>query len=1160
MPEQLSLITEPPAEDDAERVQRRAAYRERLRQYLQDPAFRAIEGFPIADDDAILALSDPPTYTACPNPFLPEILEEWQRANDEWRMTNREASSADSPFATHHSYHREPFAADVSEGKNDPLYNAHSYHTKVPHKAIMRYILHYTEPGDVVLDGFCGTGMTGVAAQLCGDRKAVEELGYRVDDAGNVYEASTGSPGIQNPISKIGPRRAILVDLSPAATFIAYNYNTPVDAAAFEREATRILKEVEAECGWMYETWHVRPSPLVGAEPAASPVLPSPLVEAASAVSSSLPSPLVGEGPGVRESEINELAVNEPDYWKISEGLRQRMVEIARQFRKDPTPSEAILWRALRGKQLDGVKFRRQQPIGPFVVDFYAPAQRLIVEVDGPIHDFRQEQDAERQQLLESLGLRFVRVSARLVETDLPRALNLIRAAFLPHPLTPSPSKGEGEQHTSPLAEATPEASPVPPSPLAGAEPAASPVLPSPLAGAEPAASSVLPFPLVGAEPAASPVLPSPLVGEGPGVRGIKGRINYTVWSDVFVCSECGHEIIFWETAVDPETAAVREAFPCPHCNALQSKRTLERAWETVFDTALKQPVRRAKQVPVLINYSVGKKRYEKTPDADDLALIQKIEESEIPYWFPIDRMPPGDESRRNDEIGMTHVHHFYTRRNLWVLAAIFKRVNACSEARLRAYLAAWFTSSHSRLHKMNRYMAQHKRHVGPLSGTLYISSTMAEISPFYFVRAKISDNSKVEIPNGTSLVTTQSSSSLTFITNDVVDYVFVDPPFGGNLMYSELNFLWESWLQVYTNNLSEAIINKVQRKTLPEYQDIMESCFRELYRVLKPGHWMTVEFHNSQNAIWNAIQEALQRAGFVIADVRILDKQKGTIKQLTYTSATKQDLIISAYKPNDNLEERFRQVAGTGQGVWDFVDYHLGRLPLPALVGGRLEGVAERQNYLLFDRMVAFHVQRGVPIPLNAAEFYAGLRQRYSERDKMYFLPEQAAEYDSRFLEAREVGQLPLIVTDRVSARQWVRLRLEECPRTEGELQPLFMREAQRAWGKNEEPVELRDILYEDFIQDDQGRWGVPDPHQEQHLAQLRERRLQRVFEGYLKEKGRLRVFRKEALLAGFRQAWREQRYADILAVAARLPPRVLQEDPQLLMYADNARIKAEG
>ena len=92
------------------------------------------------------------------------------------------------------TYNREPFATDVSEGKNDPIYNAHSYHTKVPHKAIMRYILHYTEPGDVVFDGFCGTGMTGVATQLCGDKATVESLGYRVKSDGMIILTGRLSP------------------------------------------------------------------------------------------------------------------------------------------------------------------------------------------------------------------------------------------------------------------------------------------------------------------------------------------------------------------------------------------------------------------------------------------------------------------------------------------------------------------------------------------------------------------------------------------------------------------------------------------------------------------------------------------------------------------------------------------------------------------------------------------------------------------------------------------------------------------------------------------------------------------------------------------------------------------------------------------------------
>ena len=142
-------------------------------------------------------------------------------------------------------YHREPFAADVSEGKNDPIYNAHSYHTKVPHKAIMRYILHYTKPGDIVLDGFCGTGMTGVAAQLCGSPDS---------DFKAQVEAEWAEAGHDKP--EWGTRYAILGDLSPAATFIAYNYNTPIDVRAFRFEANRILDNLDAELGWMYETTH----------------------------------------------------------------------------------------------------------------------------------------------------------------------------------------------------------------------------------------------------------------------------------------------------------------------------------------------------------------------------------------------------------------------------------------------------------------------------------------------------------------------------------------------------------------------------------------------------------------------------------------------------------------------------------------------------------------------------------------------------------------------------------------------------------------------------------------------------------------------------------------------------------------------------------------
>jgi hypothetical protein len=370
--------------------------------------------------------------------------------------------------------------------------------------------------------------------------------------------------------------------------------------------------------------------------------------------------------------------------------------------------------------------------------------------------------------------------------------------------------------------------------------------------------------------------------------------------------------------------------------------------------------------------------------------------------------------------------------------------------------------------------------------------------------------------------------------------------------MYSELNFIWESWLKVITNNEQEAIVNSAQRKGLVEYQHIMENCFKEFYRVLKPGRWMTIEFHNSQNSVWMSIQEALSRAGFVVADVRTLDKKQGTFKQVTTTSAVKQDLIISAYKPNGGLEERFKLIAGTHDGVWDFVRQHLKHLPVVSEKKGILEVIADRQSYLLFDRMVAFHVQRGVTVPISASDFYAGLRQKFPERDGMYFLEDQVMEYDRKRMATKHIEQEVLFVCDEKSTVRWLRKELTEKPDTFQNIQPRFLRELHQ--NKFEKLPELHKILEENFLQDLQGRWYIPDPTKEADLIKWRERALQKEFEEYKGAKGKLKVFRTEAVRAGFKKCWSDQDYATIIAIGERLPSQILHEDDVLLMYYDNA------
>ena len=110
--------------------------------------------------------------------------------------------------------------------------------------------------------------------------------------------------------------------------------------------------------------------------------------------------------------------------------------------------------------------------------------------------------------------------------------------------------------------------------------------------------------------------------------------------------------------------------------------------------------------------------------------------------------------------------------------------------------------------------------------------------------------------------------------------------------MYSELNFIWETWLKVKTCNIEEAIVNEVQNKTQDTYEILMLKCFKEFFRVLKPNRWMTVEFQTSAE-IWKIIQNGISKAGFVIAQVSVLDKKQMTMKQYAYATSVKNDLII---------------------------------------------------------------------------------------------------------------------------------------------------------------------------------------------------------------------------------------------------------------------------
>ena len=353
---------------------RRAYFTDRLREILADPEFRNTPGFPKGTDEDIIRMSDPPWYTVCPNPFIDQFLSITKPTND------------------HGARSLDAFTADVSEGKNDPIYNAHSYHTKVPHQVIQSYISHYTAPGDVVLDCFCGTGMTGVA---CAELNA--------------------------------SRRCIQIDLSSAATAIAYNYSAQKDRQADYTHTRAVLTAIEDEYAWAYRTRHTG--------------------------------------------------------WKSAD----------RSVRRD--------------------------------------------------------------------------------------------------------------------------------------------------------------------------------VKENTGQSKEYGTVQFVLWSDVFLCPHCSGEIVFWLEAANAHIAALRDSFPCSHCDATLDKRSLDRVWTTFQDEALQAPAKACKRVPVLVQYEVNGKTFHKSPDEEDHALIAKTEALKISDWYPTAELPRGDKTADPRSVGITHAHHFYTRRNLSVMA-----------------------------------------------------------------------------------------------------------------------------------------------------------------------------------------------------------------------------------------------------------------------------------------------------------------------------------------------------------------------------------------------------------------------------------------------------------------------------------------------------------
>ncbi len=137
--------------------------------------------------------------------------------------------------------------------------------------------------------------------------------------------------------------------------------------------------------------------------------------------------------------------------WKAPAELWDKLKPLAREMRVTPTAAEDALWQHLRDRRLASMKFRRQHAIERFVVDFYCSEARIVIEVDGDIHNHTHEQDRTRQDFLEQQGLRVLRFTNDEVRNNIHEVLRMIESHVQNlDKRSPSPPGGEGRGEVSP--------------------------------------------------------------------------------------------------------------------------------------------------------------------------------------------------------------------------------------------------------------------------------------------------------------------------------------------------------------------------------------------------------------------------------------------------------------------------------------------------------------------------------------------------------------------------------------------------------------------------------------------------------------------------------------------------------------------------------------
>ena len=455
--------------------------------------------------------------------------------------------------------------------------------------------------------------------------------------------------------------------------------------------------------------------------------------------------------------------------------------------------------------------------------------------------------------------------------------------------------------------------------------------------------------------------------------KGDEAVARYFIWSELLECRGCRGITTLWDACVRLNPARVSDRWKCRTCGKITeligTPRSLERHGDSILKRQRTSKARRLARVDGI----TGRRHWTRLPTHHDLELLARIGSQVLPNSVPVVPMMGkggeawGDLWRAGYHEGITHVHHFYTRRNLIAVAGLWELVENEPKP-IRDALRFWissYNSSHSTL--MTRVVPKQGQRDLVLTsaqpGVLYISGLPVEKNVFLGLRRKLKTireafvllrdlDGQVEVRQG--------SSTRTTLADESVDYVFTDPPFGGNIPYSEVNFISEAWLGRRTHTRDETVVSSTQTKDVGAYQLLLTKAFQEMRRILKPTGKATVVFHSTQADVWQALVSAYSAAGFGVELSNILDKRQGSFKQVTTINSAKGDPMLL-------LSPKGRVRSGNKTNL----DKLIARLVFQA---DELKAPHDRSPQRIYSRFVAFYLDRQCSPPIDAREFYAKL------------------------------------------------------------------------------------------------------------------------------------------------------------------------------------------